>query len=391
VTVEPSKPGSSSIPGPADLTTDDVRRRMEEALAAELAALGCFNLAVFGKTGAGKSTLVNAIFRRPLAQTGIGKPVTKGLVYHRPAGSLLGLYDSEGFETGSSGDAVLAGLRSHINESRSKPFDEHIHAVWYCVRATDLRFEDGQAAFVKSLAEMGLPVIVVLTQTPARGGQLAPQTIEFGQYIRSLGLPIRPGGSPVATNAIADTFLGTEIYGLEPLLEITYAVTPEVAQGALSAAQMVSKEWKRRAARRAIDQQAALAGALGATPIPFSDAVLLVPNQIKLIARITAAYGIPAHEARSASIAGAAVLTGGATLAGRYIATSLLKFVPGGNIAGMAISAGVAASLTKAVGHAWMRVCDYAMDLDPQARKQFLESPAVRDMFLAFLNGSPKN
>ncbi len=39
--------------------------------------LGRFNLALFGKTGVGKSTLVNAIFGEPVAATGIGQPVTQ--------------------------------------------------------------------------------------------------------------------------------------------------------------------------------------------------------------------------------------------------------------------------------------------------------------------------
>jgi predicted GTPase len=39
--------------------------------------IGRFNLAIFGKTGVGKSTLVNAIFGENVAATGIGEPVTQ--------------------------------------------------------------------------------------------------------------------------------------------------------------------------------------------------------------------------------------------------------------------------------------------------------------------------
>ena len=44
--------------------------------------IGRFNLAVFGKTGAGKSSLVNAVFGDTVAETGIGKPVTTGTTYY---------------------------------------------------------------------------------------------------------------------------------------------------------------------------------------------------------------------------------------------------------------------------------------------------------------------
>ena len=35
------------------------------------------NIIVVGKTGVGKSTLINAVFRENLVETGIGKPVTQ--------------------------------------------------------------------------------------------------------------------------------------------------------------------------------------------------------------------------------------------------------------------------------------------------------------------------
>ena len=102
-------PDSGKIPGDLDRlgVAELFTRRLDEAFA----DLGCFNLAVFGKTGSGKSTLVNAIFGSEVAETGMGQPVTKGLQYHRHPGGLFGLYDSEGFETGTSGDVILDGLR----------------------------------------------------------------------------------------------------------------------------------------------------------------------------------------------------------------------------------------------------------------------------------------
>ena len=72
-------------------------------------------------------------------------------------------------------------------------------------------------------------------------------------------------------------------------------------------------------------------------------------------------------------------------MAGRYAVTSLLKFVPGGAVAGSAISATVAAALTKTVGHAWSRVCEYALSLDEAERDAFLSSPQVTERFLGFV------
>ena len=43
----------------------------------EAEKLGHANILVIGQTGVGKSTLINAIFRKPLADARIGRPVTK--------------------------------------------------------------------------------------------------------------------------------------------------------------------------------------------------------------------------------------------------------------------------------------------------------------------------
>ena len=43
----------------------------------EMKSLEPVNILVVGKTGVGKSTLINNVFREPLTKVGQGKPVTK--------------------------------------------------------------------------------------------------------------------------------------------------------------------------------------------------------------------------------------------------------------------------------------------------------------------------
>jgi uncharacterized protein (DUF697 family)/GTPase SAR1 family protein len=385
VTIEPAAAGSGAGGSIPDLSTAQVQGMFEQRLAEAFAALGCFNLAVFGKTGVGKSTLVNAIFGRDVAATGVGRPVTRGLVYHRHPDGPLGVYDSEGFETGTAGDVIVDGLRRLVAEHRARDVDEQIHAVWYLVRWSDRRFEAAQEQFVRELADLGLPVIVVMTQVPSRDQEVHPEAREFAEYIESLGLPLRPHGRVVLTNALSDPFTSSPVFGLQRLLDDTYAVVPEVVEGALTAAQMLDLGRKKKVVVSIINQAVAVAAGVGATPIPFADAAILIPNQVTMIARITAAYGLPPNRSKALAIGGAVVLTGGATMAGRYAVTSLLKLIPGGMLAGSAISATVAAALTKTVGHSWARVCEYALSLDPEHRDAFLDSPQVTERFLAYL------
>lgn len=370
-----------------DLSQPEVESLFEQRLAAAFAALGVVNLLVVGKTGVGKSTLVNAMFGSDVARTGMGQPVTKGLLHYRLPDSFLGLYDAEGFETGVAGDSILAGIGTLVDRYAARPPQEHIHAAWYLVRWSDRRFEQAQVSFVRELARLGLPVVVVLTQVPTRDGVVHPEALEFAAYIDGLGLPI--AGPTVLTNGLADPFSGAPVYGLQQLLDATYAIVPEVAERALTAAQRVDLGRKKKAVEAVINQAAAVAAGIGATPIPFTDAALLIPNQITMIARITAAYGLPPSRSRAMSVAGSIVLTGGATMAGRYVVTNLLKLVPGGFVAGSTISAAVAATITKAVGHAWSQVCELALSMDDAQRDQFWSSGAVAEQFLVFFRRNP--
>lgn len=374
---------------PLILDSSAVANLFDQELQKAFESLGCFNLAIFGKTGSGKSTLLNAIFTNAIASTGIGEPVTKGLNYYRHPNGYLGIYDSEGFETGTSGDAILAGLDRIIIKSNSGPIDQRIHAAWYLIRWSDRRFETAQQSFISAIAALGLPVVIVMSQVPVvnRDGSLHvhPDAIAFAQYIESLALPTFGDGKVLLTNALPDSFSNTVIYGLQELLDATYEVVPLAAQNALTAAQGVDGRRKKDAAAAVIKQATVVASGIGAVPIPIADAALLVPNQVAMIARITAIYGLPRSKARALSIAGSAILTGGATYAGKYVATQLLRFVPGGIVAGSVISGTVAATLTRAIGFAWVKVCEYAVTLSSAEQESFFSSSEVKEAFMKFL------
>ena len=377
-------PSGPALPAaqPAGRPPEWSQEAFEAAFADAEVTIGRFNLAVFGKTGVGKSTLVNAIFGESVAATGIGRPVTMGshLYVHRTG--KLGIYDTQGLEVGRDTKRIIDELTGFIDHSRTMPFAEQVHLAWYCVRATDRRFEETEAAFIRELAGVGLPVILVMTQVPGRrdaAGHLyvAPDAVELGRQIEDMGLPIHAGRA-FMVNALVDPFTGVEQHGLLELLDATFQCAPEEATDALVAAQKIDPERKAKAAEKALNAATAAATGAGFTPIPFADAAVLIPIQIGMMAKIANIYDIPMQRATVASLAATTVTT----QAGRAAATGLLKLVPGvGTIAGGAITGGVAGTVTYAVGTAWHRICIGMAEGKYETVSGTLDSETIQKVF----------
>jgi uncharacterized protein (DUF697 family)/predicted GTPase len=335
--------------------TDDAdsERTFLDKYEEEAAKIGRFNLAIFGKTGTGKSTLINAVFGEDVAPTGIGEPVTRANHLYLHRAGFFGLIDTRGLEIGTGTDQIIAELGDYLTEMRTKPLAEQVHVAWYCVRASDRRFEDTEAEFIRRLHSLDLPVVVVLTQVPSRDGLFHEDAHALADHIASLDLPIY-SGRPLLVMAKGDDFTQQAEHGLKDLLDATFRVAPEGVTNALNAAQKIDVARKWKSAQKAIAVATTGAGVVGAIPIPVADAILLVPTQLALMAKISAIYGIPKETAGMSAV----VATSVATAAGRGAVTGLLKLIPGaGWVIGGAISAATAASLTAAMGYAWATVC----------------------------------
>lgn len=360
----------------ADWFTESFRAEFDR----QAALIGRFNLAIFGKTGVGKSTLVNAIFGHQVAATGIGLPVTQGSHLYVDQRGTLGLIDTAGLEIGRDDKALLTDLTKVVTQRRKEPIHEQVHAVWYCVRGMDRRFEQSEGRFVQAVHDLGLPVFVVLTQVPRNpAGVLHPDAVALAHSIDALGLPI-VSRHPFFTNALRDQFTGQPVHGLMELLAATFQAVPEAVHGALAAAQQIDLAAKAREAQRHIGASVAAAAAAAVTPIPFSDAALLVPIQLAMMARIAQLYTIRFERAAMLAVASSVAATG----VGRSAATNLVRLVPGaGTLAGGAVSASVASGVTFAMGQAWLTVVQRAAGGGLPSMEGVIDSRAVQDLFEA--------
>lgn len=357
---------------------DWFKDQFQKQFAEESQKVGRFNLAVFGKTGVGKSTLVNSIFGDDVAKTGIGKPVTQDAHIYLHENGALGVLDTRGLEIGQGTDTIIGELRRYVAEMRKQPVKDQLHVAWYCVRWSDRRFENTEADFIKRLDKLGLPVMLVLTQVPKSGDDYHPDAARLAEEIEAHRLPIFDS-KVFMSMALADDFAGMPSHGLHDLLDATFRAAPEGAREALNVAQKIDIQRKRDRAKVVIGTATTAAAAAGATPIPFSDAVLLVPIQVGMFVGISHTFGISVEKANVLTFAA----TGVSTRAGKSLAANLLKLVPGvGSAVGGVITGAIAAGFTTAMGAAWTTVCVQLAEGKLSALDGAMDQEAIRELFL---------
>lgn len=335
-------------------------RKMDWSLAEELTKktqeeiekIEKVHILVVGKTGVGKSTLINNIFRERLAETGIGQPITKHLHKIEKEGVPMVLYDTRGLELDAETQNQVTSEIDHTLEGMAK-MQQHMHVAYYCINASSSRIEDMEIRLIEYLANK-MPVILVLTQS------IGDQALKFEQYLVNQNLSVQAIIRLMAQDyKITDEFT-IPAFGLKELVERTFGLLPHQVHTAFNNAQQIDIERKGRAARRWARRYIVTTFGVGFTPIPFSDATVLVPMQIGMMAHITAIFGISMDQTTTLGILGAIGGTGSATYLGRLIVSNLVKFIPGiGSVAGGMISGTTASIITTALAMSYIEVLTF--------------------------------
>ena len=340
------------------LMTDNVAEKIMAAIRDDQKNMTKLNIMVMGKTGAGKSTLINNVFSRNLAQTGIGKPVTQSIRKYEIEDFPLAIYDTPGLELGGENaiDELLKESKEVLAKGAMRGISESIHCIWYCVSTPSHRFEEAEVEFIKKFLdeanEFCVPVIIVLTQSYSKKDAKALMS-----EIEKENLNVVQIVPVLAQDVDIDEDYIIKAYGLDTLIDIVNNVIPEALRNTLAAVQKANLKMKLRKANAIVATAAAAAAATGAIPIPFTDAAVLVPEQIGMIASITAVFGIPIEKATLTALLSATIGTVGTTVMGKTVVSGLLKMIPGvGSVAGGVISASVAAALTAALGEAYIAI-----------------------------------
>ncbi|MBQ8062309.1 MAG: 50S ribosome-binding GTPase [Clostridia bacterium] len=364
-----------------EFNTEKFAEEALHSIQGNIANLNTLNIIVVGKTGAGKSTLINSVFREELAAEGMGKPVTNHMSKITKEGFPLNIYDTRGFELGR--DAQIE-VRNEIIDTikegvKTKDVNTAIHCIWYCVNTATNRIEpeeiDWLREFAKENAMTNVPVIVVLTQSFSKKNAQALRKLVLDEKLDVLQVvPVLAKDYEIDEDYIA------KAYGLDVLIQVMAEALPDELLSTLLNVQRASLDLKRYYARTAVAAATSAAFGEGFMPVPFADSALLIPTQIAMIGSITAIFGLEVNKSILVTFAGAMLGTSGATLAGKAISSSLMKLIPGaGTVLGGTISGSTAAVITTTLGEAYILLMEMlwlgefnATDFDsPTGRQQF--------------------
>jgi uncharacterized protein (DUF697 family)/GTP-binding protein EngB required for normal cell division len=329
---------------------DEVRKQVEEALRKR----GRVNIVIAGRSGVGKSTLINAVFHGRIAETGQGRPVTQEAREYTKEDVPVSILDTRGLEMAGYRE-TLKSLEALVRDrARDPDAQRHLHVAWLCLSEDSRRVEDGDIEAAEMLSRY-MPVLAVITK--ARNDQ------GFRAEVQKL-LPQARNVMRVRALAETDDEGNTlKPRGLPELVDTTMELVPESQRNAFAAAQRVSIEQKRKRAHGIVAAAATTSAAIGATPLPFADAVLLIPTQVGMLAGITGVFGLPMTEAFLSTLVGSAITALGATFTGQGILSGLLKLVPGaGTLVGGVIAAATATALTTMFGEAYIAVLSKLME-----------------------------
>ena len=317
------------------------------------------NILVCGKTGVGKTSLIQAVTHRgvvPDSAIGDGRATTQGFqVYETEAANFI---DSEGMNPGTQSvdDYVDFILDEMMDRLETEESGNLVHNVWYCIDGSGARIQDTDARLIRTFRENML--LVVTKSELMRKDQIEAMMKEL--------LELLPREQIVMVSAENKT-------GLAQLISKARAMSADAMEAAeyeIAAFQdrwqeyydSLIDDWRERAAEEAADYinwAAGRAAAIALVPLPFVDLVPLVANETYMIYRLAEVYGIPVDDAVITMILGCA----GGSIAGK-LAASLLPV----------LKIPIAAGITYAVGKAAQAYFESDMKLDKsELREKFME------------------
>ena len=365
------------------IPTDGLKEKFDEQLQEFKNSIKSPNVLLLGQTGVGKSSLVNTIFGEKLASISDIKPETRGFHVYNNSLVPVNIIDSEGYELANP-EEFKKSLIEFIEKNFSEG-DKQIHICWYCISISSARVLPYDLDNLEFLTkEKHIPTCVVFTQcdndTPE--GSTAKSLSEvigkkFGRHIPFF-------------QTSNDPEINKELGDIERLIEWSINnLNDDNLKAGFIIAQKACLNKKEERANNRIKYYALVAAGIGASPIPMSDAILLTGLQVKMASDIFSFYGLDAKMSDTIkNIIGGRVIS----MLGKTVAGNLLKLIPGfGQTAGAVINAGVASSITYALGYALVQLTKKAIETEWSGDTKLLETLFSEEMINKYVDEYQKN
>lgn len=318
------------------MTTEKLNEKLLEAFKEFQKNVKKPHVLIAGPTRVGKSSLINKIFGEKVAEAKDGLPVTDSVKKYEKEDIGVILYDSPGYEI----DKVKQ-FEDEVIDIKKK---EAVNLVWYCIQASGHRVTDFDIRTIRKFRENNLPVSIVLTKCDLVSEETAKK------FKETINKEIGEIDIYEMSSTVEDEFYTKE---LQRLISDAIKKLPDILRDAFISAQKISLDEKWNRAHGAILQHIAIAFAVPFNPIPFSDAPILVANQMGMIARILYIYDLGGLENMLKGETVSVIIGQLMSNLGKMLAVNILAFIPGiGPLIKGLISGGVATLLTSALGEA---------------------------------------
>jgi len=317
---------------------------------AKISAQKAPNILICGQVGVGKSAAVNYLFNESVAMTGDkAEPCTRGITLFK--NNTVNIYDSEGYEIGAESQKYYEKLifDDFLAHHRGNLEAEAVHLVWYAVSGASDRYIDLDVKLIKRIKAEGFPVCILLTKIDEMTEE------QLNAMMSSLTLDM-PEIDVFRLSILARKDEGiAKFCDWDKLIDWSYNHLTGVFRERFVMALRGRLDLKHKQAAAVVAGATAAAATVGASPIPFSDAALLVPVQTGMIMGIAGIYGIHIGKAAVSSLSSGIAISA----LGKSVAGGLFKiFLPGvGSVLGAVINASVAGTITGALGGAFSELC----------------------------------